>query len=393
MQAGNSISSADPLFKRAHLSRFDAVVLAILAVLALAIFLSVTLLQPGGVLALRGARIAYLAPADSAPVNLWVVDPSDPGSAYALTNSPTGLLNFSVSPDGRRIAFTERSGEDGAADIKLLDLTTGALYQLTECPDSTCTRPVWSPDGSTIAYERVNFNRDVPGIGMGPSRIWLIELNTSPIINRPLFDDSQILGFSPQWSGDGRRIALFDVRSAGIRVYDFATGDSTVVPTHYGEVGVFSPDGAALLYPTTIQQGDRSYSRLRLLDLETGTSAPLLESGEAVDDVAAAWHPDGEQIVIARQMDEDAPGPQLFLGQLNAEHTVADLAPLLTDPDYANRFFAWDAAGARLVIQRFYDPREADTADASRSEIWVFDPDGRGIYRLADNGFYPRWIR
>ena len=50
-------------------------------------------------------RLSY--PADDAPHNMWIADPVHPDQARQVTNSPTGIDDYSVSPDGTRLAFVE----------------------------------------------------------------------------------------------------------------------------------------------------------------------------------------------------------------------------------------------------------------------------------------------
>ena len=53
------------------------------------------------------------------------------------------------SPDGQKLAFASRPA--GSTDLFLMDLTTGAVQQLTDDPASE-QLPAWSPDGRYLAY-------------------------------------------------------------------------------------------------------------------------------------------------------------------------------------------------------------------------------------------------
>ena len=77
----------------------------------------------------RTPRVAYLAPSNSSPMNIWVSDPGVPGSNHQVTNSPSGIYDFDVSPDGSKIAFTEKNTSTGTKDNKLLDIDTGGIEQ------------------------------------------------------------------------------------------------------------------------------------------------------------------------------------------------------------------------------------------------------------------------
>ena len=55
----------------------------------------------------------------------------------------------SFSPDGRHIVFVSAAGQD--YDIFTVELATGTTTRLTNTPGDD-SWPVWSPDGSTIAF-------------------------------------------------------------------------------------------------------------------------------------------------------------------------------------------------------------------------------------------------
>ncbi len=336
-------------------------------------------------------RVAYLAPASSTPLNIWIVNPADPASARQVTFSPSGVFDFGVSPDGTRIAFAERSSETGTSDLKLLDLETGAVQQLTNCVDADCTTPVWRPDGQVIAYERVDFNTALQNVGVSPSRIWLVDLTTVPATTRPLFSDSQILGYGLQWSRDGSRAALFDANSQGILLYDFTTGDTAVIPSRYGSAGALAPDGQRVVFPeiTLSEGGARSY--LQLADLAAQQIRPLSRPEQPVDDDTAAWSPDGRRLVIARRYSDEryTRGRQLYL--MNPDD--GSVEALVYDPRYANGVFSFDPTGTQLVIQRFPELTEAgELNSAGRPEVWVLDIAARRLTLLAQDAFYPRWV-
>lgn len=336
-------------------------------------------------------RVAFLAPASGVPLNIWLADPADPASARQVTFSPSGIFDFGVSPDGSQIAFSERNSSTGTSDIKLLNLETGGLQQLTNCLDADCTTPVWRPDGQVIAYERVDFNSGLENIAASPTRIWLIDLSTTPATTRPLFSDSQILGYGLQWSRDGSRATLFDVASQGILLHDFTTDSTAVIPSRYGSTGALSPDGTLVVFPEVTLTSGEARSYLQLANTETQEIVPLSYPDEAVDDDAAAWSPDGTKLVISRRYTDErfTRGRQLYLFDL-ADKTVE---PLVVDPLYANGIFSFDPTGTQLVIQRFPElTASGELNNAGRPEIWTFDLAARALSQVAVDSFYPRWV-
>ena len=337
---------------------------------------------------IRTPRVAYLAPSDATPQNVWIADPAVEGSSEQVTFSPSGVLNFDISPDGTKLAFAERNSNTGTSDIKLLDLETGALQQLTNCPDSDCNTPLWRPDGNMLAYHRVERNSDLDSLGVSPTRVWLIDLTTTPPSNYPLFSDSQILGYAPQWSGDGTRIAVYDNNSVGILVYDFTDESLSVIPTRNGGSDVaLSPDGQQVIFPYLIIDEGTGGARttLQMADLENGQISDLTHPDDPIDDATTAWNPDGRYVALARRYLDDryTRARQLYL--LDTE--TGEVEPLVVDERYYNGFFLWDPQGNELVIQRFpeNDPN-------GRPEIWTYHVETDTLTQVAQNAMLPRWV-
>lgn len=336
-------------------------------------------------------RVAYLAPADSAPQNVWIADPNEPDSARQVTFSQSGVFDFSVSPDGQQLAFSERRTDAPATDLKLFDLETEAVRTLVECPDSDCSAPVWRPDGNVIAYTRVDHNSDLPDVGASPSRVWLVDLTTNPPTTQPLFEDTQILGYGVQWSMDGQTISFFDNSVPGIAIYDFAIESLEVIASEHGTSGALSPDGNRLIFPEVRFQEGQVRTRLLKATIDEGIVQTLTPEDNALDDDVATWHPNGEQLAVGRRYWDEryTRGLQIYL--MNAETGEAD--PLIIDERYAHGFFEWDSNGRQLVMQRFPQLTEqGEVNTGGRPEIWTYDMETDTLTRVAENGFFPKWV-
>lgn len=336
----------------------------------------------------RRPRVAYLAPATGIP-NLYIVDPAAPGQPQQISSSPSGIWDPNVSPDGSMIAFSEKNTTSGTSDIKLINLETGELRQLTNCQDADCTAPVWRPDGQVIAYQRVDFNSSLPDVPVSPTRIWLLDMNTGA--TRPMFSDTQVLGFGLMWSRDGNRASLYDYSTPGILLHDFTTNETTIIPSQYGSPGIPSPDGQRLIYPEVVLSEAQARSYLRLVDLTTMTDEPIANPDEPIDDDNAAWSPDGTRLAIARRyLDERyTRGRQLYLMDV----ATREIETLLFDEHYMLGFFSWDPNGNALLIQRFPDPVALnDPENRGIPELWVLEVNTGALTKVADDAMFGRWL-
>ncbi len=335
----------------------------------------------------RQPGVAYLFPADQAPQNIAITEAD--GTTRQVTNSLSGIFDFAVSPSGEQIVYSERRAETATSDLKLLDLQTGALQQLVSCVDADCTGPVWRPDGAMIAYERIDLNLQFQNVGVSPPRIWLADLTTST--TQPLFEDTQILGYGPRWSGDGNRLALFDNSTPGILVYDFTEQRFDLIPSQHGTSGTISPDGTSVVYPELVFSDGRARSYLQMAVLDEDELVPLSPEDEVIDDDMASWSPKGDQIAIGRRYWDDryTRGLQLYL----MDPATSEVEPLVVDERYANGFFDWDPTGTQIVMQRFPELTEDGAINTSaRPEIWTVDVETGELRLVASNAFHPRWV-
>lgn len=330
----------------------------------------------------RTPQVAYLAPATQPVQQIFIADPNQPATARPISDSPGGVYDFAVNPDGTRIAFSQYDVSASTLNLYLLDIETGTTQQLTECQPAECVSPVWRPDGRAIAYQRDD-------VMANTTRVWLVELADEAFNNRPLFDDPQIVGYAPAWSADGRRISLYDTHARGLLVHDTADRTTALIPNWSGAAGALSPDGERLVF-STFDPGSvapiRSY--LQIADLTRNTLMALTDLDDAIDDTAAVWHPNGRDLAIARRYMDDrhTRGAQLHL----LDSTTGASRPLVVDADYTHGAFSWDATGTQLVYQR--SPVALADGTAGIPAVWVYDQATGETIRVAHDAFLPQWV-
>lgn len=379
-----------------RLTRFDMLVAAVLLATAAAIAL-VTLTAASQK---DGLRVAYMKNSAGGVPNIWVADAANPAEAQQVTFTQYGVYDYAVSADGRYIAYSERDFESGLAEIKVLDLNTGMQRQLTNCimEDSDCITPAWRPDGRMIAYQRISLNTGLD-VGISPNRIWLLDLSSDPAATFPLFEDPQVLGYSPVWSADGSRLAFYDSAGQGILIYDFAATAAAggevrlaFIPTGYGTVGAFAPDSTRMIFPEMLLGGPTSvHTYLQVANLDTTRFEVLTSPDENADDQYAAWHPDGQRIAILRRYLDTrfTRGWQIYL----LDTAAGSLVPLVYSETYNHSYFSWSPDGRYLLMQRFpiLTP-DGQINPEGRTEIWTYDMETRELRQVADDAYIPRWV-
>ena len=167
-----------------------------------------------------------------------VLSPFDPVLQFHLR---TGNVEFALSPDGSKLAFTARNEDTNDFDIWIRELPDGASRRLT-FDDQGESNPTWAADGQYLTY--------IKG-----GDVWRVSVDGSGAPELVL-DDERVL-FSASWSPDGAWLIArtrFDSTQGQRDIVGFRPGlDQAVIPLVATEafdevVPSLSPDGRWLLY-------------------------------------------------------------------------------------------------------------------------------------------------
>jgi Tol biopolymer transport system component/DNA-binding winged helix-turn-helix (wHTH) protein len=224
--------------------------------------------------------------AATAAASAWRVS-----DARALTSDPGAERRPHISADGSRIAFGLLDTNTGFDRIVVRTLEPSQLVHLTPGRNEHEALPVWSPDGTRIAYERLHG----PGCTMHVA---------------------SSLGGSEREIGRCRRYFS--------NYYDWA------------------PDGRALVSAGRADDGEGEFRLLRL-DLDSGGKTFFDYQRDALDqDIEPRYSPDGRTIAFRRGF---APYSDLFVMDAagGKVHQVTHLATRI-------RGYAWTRDGRALVF-------------------------------------------
>ena len=145
----------------------------------------------------NGTMIVYAARTSATGDFHLFLAKADGSARVQLTTQAAGSADRApvFSPDGSRIAFvSDRAG--GFPELYVMDADGSNVRRLT-ANDAIDGNPSWSPDGTRLVFERCCVN--------GGSDLYAIDVATRAEAN--LTNSSTQQEFDPTWSPDGTRIA------------------------------------------------------------------------------------------------------------------------------------------------------------------------------------------
>ena len=265
------------------------------------------------------------------------------GSARQVTGLSGDLgATFPVwSPDGTRLAFggSKRGETTFKGMVAVVNADGSDERQIAEG-----AFPRWSPDGNRIAFVEVD---DVTGEEVS---FYLADPETGEITDLGL-------GYDPRWIGNDRltfganSFAADGVATSHLFLMDLTTGQSQLIDDW--AVAVPSPDGSAML--------------IVLDEVVWLAEADGTVTRELTDGLEGLWSPNGTRVAVMIGHDNDA----------NPVWKVVDLEGNEIISDIIGAYPTWSPDGTRLAVEVYRpDMPVIQVVDVSSGEV-VWEEQGQ----------------
>jgi TolB protein len=302
-------------------------------------------------------------------------------TVVVLTTSSPGAGSThqaGAQPSGGKIAFV-RTGEHGRdiGEIYVINADGSGERNLTGDP-SDDQRPVWSPDGSRLAY--VSQRSD--GRNTSTTNIYIVDAGggTPRQLTRSDWSDS------PVWSAQGRRIAF---------IRRFLDPPRNLVGNRTKEIFVINADGSRerRLTRNRLEEFDVAWSRAGKLAF---VRAPRLEprnwtgaeifvmnpDGSGVRRITRnqryeyglAWSPDGRKLAFFQRTGSGTPGSALVVMDARSGAQRRLVSAARRDSGVEGLRPVWSPNGNKIAYN--WGPN---------ADIYVINADGTGRRRVAAN--------
>lgn len=269
-----------------------------------------------------GARIAYVVPEQQRATSLWAINLDGTGrTRLSPANDPSIYASPAWSPAGDVIVYTLRSV-----------VPTGAP-------------PIISSSGASQA------------VTIGASKIWAVAPDGRALGR--IYGSGDEVGFDPVWSPDGTHLAfrgqVNDNNASQVVLSDLSANPYSL-PAGPGSRITWSPDSNRAAFDETVPDANGGVTNRIRITLVNGGDEVFLDR-DAGHETMPAWSPDGNQLAFIRQ-NSGTPATDLWVAHLDG----SGLTRLLGGDGLSSEMPAWSPDGKTLVVARINTATGGDGA-------------------------------
>ena len=307
--------------------------------------------------------------------------------------SHSGTPQFSWLPDNRHIAVS--AGERGQPSRVYLADTESGRFRTLAAGASTAQQfaPLVSPDGRRLVFSEVSADFDIVTMNVRTAAV------TSVI-------DTNLLEEMPAWATDGKSFVYVTRRNGESEIWLHKVGDDDrplVTPRHFppGTTAFFmapqlSTDGTRVMY-LRVESDERGPTGARLWMSSVTAGPPMRLRDRTVQENAGSWSPDSAWYVYT----EVQPDGRRMLKKARTSDTsepetlaVHERSPSGTVPIWSpdGRWILFDGDGLKLIssdgsVTRELGVNNAVCAFAHDEELLYCIESSRGVRNLVARSF------